>query len=82
MSHTKTIGDLARLSGKKALDGAMLGDEGAIRHALRGLKVQELKEVAVDAVILHQYCMEEIRKRDLSGERPSVEELAAQHPLA
>ena len=82
MSHAKTIGDLARFSGKKALDGAMLGDEGVIRHALRGLKVSELKGLAVDAVILHQYCMDEIRKRDLTSERPSVEELAAQHPLA
>jgi hypothetical protein len=82
MAHSKPVSDVAKLAAKKALGASMDGDEPALLGHLRGLTVRELKELAVDSVVLHQYCMQLIRVRDLTGERPSVEEIAAAHPLA
>lgn len=78
MAATKPIGDLPRLIGKQALDGVVTGDESKIRTALGRLHMDELKTLAVDAVILHQYVMAEVAKRGGEADLAAVE---ARHPL-
>lgn len=85
MAATKTASDIAKMLGKRALDGVIVGDESTISHALKSMSPEELKTLAVDAIILQQYVRDQLiavgAVPDPEALEADLSAIAASHPL-
>jgi hypothetical protein len=74
MPGTRPVKDIVKSIASQALRAVMIDDDAGVRTALQRLTVSEAKELATNAIILHQWLMADLKERGDRVIRPGCEE--------